>query len=290
MLEDNFDIKYLDSKIDSIYKYICDVKQAYLSNHLLFLFGDDFSFKNAEDVYRVSDYIIQLFERSQIYKDKITFKYSTPSEYFDTLRVLEQQKALQLPINENEDFFPYSDNQQDNWTGFYSSRPYFKGLVKDNANLLNQSSKLMFDLFSTYADKMNESSKVSRDNAYILHQKCLKSIESLRSSVAISQHHDAITGTARDIVFEDYIKKLNTSQEDIKSVISELLKLKDSEFKNIKICIESIADYNCKEDNLPDIDSPITFMIYNPGLNGIYPYRIYLKQSNIKNKQIFALH
>ena len=56
----------------------------------------------------------------------ITIKYSTPGEY---VRAIHRENK-EYP-NKFDDYFPYSDNKQSMWTGFFTSRVALKGFVKD---------------------------------------------------------------------------------------------------------------------------------------------------------------
>ncbi|XP_055388749.1 uncharacterized protein LOC129617622 [Condylostylus longicornis] len=85
----------------------------------------------------------------------------------------------ELPIKpSNDDFFPYSDRPGSYWTGFYSSRP----------NLKRRAMKLYFP--SNY-----------RFSGFV------------RVTTAVLQHHDAITGTSKKHVINDYSKRLSNSQD-----------------------------------------------------------------------------
>ena len=52
-----------------------------LHNHLLVMFGDDFTYKVAGCNFENMDRMIQYMNLH--YPEKYTFKYSTPSEYID---------------------------------------------------------------------------------------------------------------------------------------------------------------------------------------------------------------
>lgn len=68
----------------------------------------------------------------------ITFMYSTPSQYLDALRKDNVTWAVKY-----DDGFPYSDNLEDFWTGFFSSRPTKKKQTRDASSNLHSSQKLM---------------------------------------------------------------------------------------------------------------------------------------------------
>ncbi len=144
------DIFWTDSPKISItkseaYDFFEKVSKYYLTNHILFLYGDDFTFKDSYNNYKLADHLIDLFKNSKSYKDKIEVKYSSPDDYFEEVRKL----SPKFPIIKNKDFYPYNDEELDYWTGYFTSRPYFKGLVRDAGNLLVQSSRLLFNTFVT---------------------------------------------------------------------------------------------------------------------------------------------
>ena len=56
----------------------------------------------------------------------ITFMYSTPSKYIDAVKKDNVEWAVKY-----DDGFPYSDNVDDYWTGFFSSRATHKKMIRD---------------------------------------------------------------------------------------------------------------------------------------------------------------
>lgn len=66
-----------------------------------------------------------------------TVLYSTPSEYLDALIA----QNLTWPVK-YDDMFPYADQPQDYWTGYFTSRANAKRQVRDGQANLHASSKL----------------------------------------------------------------------------------------------------------------------------------------------------
>ena len=52
-------------------------------------------------------------------------RYSTPSDYIDAL----QKYNATFPTNQ-ADLFPYSDNPDSYWTGYFTSRPNDKKFIR----------------------------------------------------------------------------------------------------------------------------------------------------------------
>ena len=91
--------------------------------------GCDFAWSNARLNYDQMDKIIAFVNR---YNTKnITFMYSTPSQYLDALKKDDYTWATKY-----DDGFPYSDHNEQFWTGFFSSRPNKKKQTRDlSANM-----------------------------------------------------------------------------------------------------------------------------------------------------------
>ncbi|KAI4470603.1 alpha-mannosidase [Holotrichia oblita] len=88
----------------------------------------------------------------------------------------------------------------------------------------------------------------------------------LKEVMGIMQHHDAITGTEKQHVVQDYVRLLtaavNVAEEDIDSIILNILK-KTDDADDVKIKFSSCLMANvshCKESNL----DRFTVVVYNP--------------------------
>ena len=61
----------------------------------------------------------------------MTFEYSTPSRYYNALKA---ETSIEWPVLDH-DFFPYRREDARGWTGFFTSRPATKKIIKDYSNL-----------------------------------------------------------------------------------------------------------------------------------------------------------
>ena len=96
--------------------------------------GSDFTFSNAKLNFDQMDKIISYVNEYCKGKKNITLKYSTPSEYVQALR----DSKLKWPTKYDDDT-TFSDNKNDMWTGYYSSKAYLKKEIRDSSNFFHAS-------------------------------------------------------------------------------------------------------------------------------------------------------
>ena len=99
------------------------------------------------------------------------------------------------------DFFTYCDEGEDYWSGYFTTRPFMKGLTRSTQAIL-RTGEILATLARSYAGK-----SLSQDQW----GKWFDSIQTARRNVALFQHHDGVTGTARRAVVEDYANRLLVS-------------------------------------------------------------------------------
>ena len=92
------------------------------------------------------------------------------------------------------DFFPYTDKGQLTWTGYFSTRPNLKRMVREISS--------QYYAFSELAtlENIREGSLLSPEITQIHNE--------LRDILAIMSHHDAITGTSKQHVIYDYVMRM----------------------------------------------------------------------------------
>jgi len=92
--------------------------------------------------------------------------------------------------------FPYSDGNNEFWSGYYTSRPGTKKQVKDGSANFHASNKL-------YAQQVVNQDTTKRQVDDILRAKTW-----MMDALSVYQHHDAITGTDQQFVANDYLYRL----------------------------------------------------------------------------------
>jgi len=175
-------------------QHIDDKAKNYLTDHLFLVFGADFEYQNAFKNYESMDNMIEYMNKN--HGDKYFFRYSTPSEYIDALA----EEKVAWPTKE-DDLFPYAGEEHGYWTGFYTSRANSKEYVRRASHNLHASSQL-FALKALDQSTSNE-----------MMEAIMKANYNLLDQMGINQHHDAVTGTARQAVADDYAKRLYDGME-----------------------------------------------------------------------------
>jgi len=111
----NLDTFNADEKVQMLVEYITDMNENYKGNQMYMPFGCDFTFANAKMNFENMDRMITYFNAHNT--ANMTMFYSTPGQYVDSLKV----QNITWPTK-YDDMFPYSDNPQDYWTGYFASR------------------------------------------------------------------------------------------------------------------------------------------------------------------------
>ena len=210
----------LDDKMDKFIKVAMDQAASYRTNNVMFTMGSDFQWESAHIWYHNLDILMDNINRK--YPDKVKVFYSTPTHYVEAVHAANLTWEVKT-----DDFFPYADCPFCYWTGYFTSRPALKGYVRDLNSFL-QSCRHME--FFTRGDHHGWSS------------------DKLTKAMGLAQHHDAVTGTEKQHVANDYAMRLHIGQTECMRVVSDSMsKLTDKagsapllfefcEYLNISVC------------------------------------------------------
>ena len=140
--------------------------------------------------------------KRQYIGSKFNLIYSTPSCYLKALNDYkvadDSNRKLELK-EKKDDFFPYGSTYYEYWTGYYSSRPALKRMVRQGSNLL-QSCKQMASFF--IAKGFNYDGDISV----------------MKKAMGVVQHTDAVSGTVKQRVADDYVRKLHKGVEECQKI------------------------------------------------------------------------
>ncbi|BHF82972.1 Alpha-mannosidase 2 [Sparganum proliferum] len=194
-------------------------KKATLYNNggvVLVPLGDDFRYQSEfaweaqfNNYKKLMDYINSKPEM------RMHVQFGTLSTYFNLVEKLKPVANFPSLIG---DFFTYADRNHDYWSGFYTSRPAHKALSRVLEAEL-RSAEILFSLARHWQPSL--ASELKSQTLRSLY----RMISSARRSLALFQHHDAITGTARRHVMDDYRRQLSSALDASRTVAGASLSL-----------------------------------------------------------------
>ena len=170
----------------------------------------------------------------------ITAMYSTPSVYVKAKNAEKVAWSVKT-----DDFFPYSDGPSGYWTGYFTSRPALKRYVRQTGAFLQIARQ--FEVFS------------GGDGS---------STETLWEAQSVAQHHDGVSGTAKQAVTFDYAQRIAkgaaiadaTLQATLAKMVTttgDAPKFVSCPLANVSICDVSVAGGN------------LVVLVYNPSMSAL---------------------
>lgn len=179
----------------------------YPTKHILHHVGGDFEWSgNTPRHYEGLETLIQFINSHPNLGVKAYF--STPHNY--TVSVYEEIRKKNITLSEKQDdFFPYQDVPHGYWTGFFTSKPTIKGMVRTASKYLQAVRKMLFQFL------------VQKKITYSDFDKAAYEFE---RALAILQHHDAVTGTAKHLVDLNYTAILEKGYNATHDLLFPLLK------------------------------------------------------------------
>uniref|UniRef100_A0A8C7N8H6 Alpha-mannosidase n=1 Tax=Oncorhynchus kisutch TaxID=8019 RepID=A0A8C7N8H6_ONCKI len=174
----------------------------YKTNHIIMTMGSDFQYENANLWYKNLDKLIRYVNQMQSNGSEVNVLYSTPSCYLQELH----RVNLTWPLK-GDDFFPYADSAHDFWTGYFTSRPALKRYERISNSYL-QTCKQLEVL----------GGPISRKGPFGAGDS-----ETLKKAMAVAQHHDAVSGTEKQHVANDYARKLANGWAHCQVLVSNTL-------------------------------------------------------------------
>uniref|UniRef100_A0AAF5RU32 Alpha-mannosidase n=1 Tax=Wuchereria bancrofti TaxID=6293 RepID=A0AAF5RU32_WUCBA len=222
------------------------------SNILLSVWGDDFRYGELEEWYQQYDNLILLFDYINKNSKRTKIRFGTLTEYFDALERNNKIKNI-TPATLSGDFFPYQCSAGDYWTGYYTTRPFYKRQERELHSFIRAS-----DLLSASA-LIRLSTKVRQ----IIQQQ----LTIARRNLALFQHHDAITGTSKNHVMKDYSKRMFASikiaENMLRISLNALLRSNNFEIDNIPLVYNESSS-----KKMVTVGQPRTILIYNDQPHG----------------------
>lgn len=152
-------------------------------NHIMWTLGNDFNYQNSAQWFANVDRLIKLVNAD----GRFNAFYSTPNDYAAAKLAEAASGTVQYPTN-HADFFPYADHPHAFWTGYFTSRPALKRLIRKASSYITASRQIRAFAGPTAGVQAWNSS--------------------LANALGLAQHHDAVTGTSKQHVAFDYALRL----------------------------------------------------------------------------------
>ncbi|XP_076427914.1 lysosomal alpha-mannosidase-like isoform X3 [Peromyscus maniculatus bairdii] len=218
IMEDPQSPQYNADTLVSYFLQLASLQQQYYrTNHTVMTMGSDFHYEDANMWFKNMDKLIRLVNEQQAEGSKVHVLYSTPACY-----LWELNKANLTWSVKEDDFFPYADGPHMFWTGYFSSRPALKRYERLGYNFLQVCNQLE----ALAGPAANVGPYGTGDSA------------PLKEAMAVLQHHDAVTGTARQNVVNDYARQLAAGWRPCEVLVSNALARLSYYKQNFSFCRE----------------------------------------------------
>eukprot|EP00825_Cyclidium_porcatum_P038115 TRINITY_DN4351_c0_g1_i4.p1 TRINITY_DN4351_c0_g1~~TRINITY_DN4351_c0_g1_i4.p1 ORF type:complete len:797 (+),score=127.41 TRINITY_DN4351_c0_g1_i4:666-3056(+) len=264
----------LDSKAQQLTNYLRS-RSTYYYNSSIYMqtLGGDFYYQEANKWYRNMDKLIKYVNSHQDQFNMQIF-YSTPSQYLlhvHTQHYLNQRKFTR----KLDDFLPITEVPEHGYqAGYFTSRVALKGLVYDVGRYMQ--------LARTYLSllKLKNMSPLlaKNENGF------LTALAGIEQAMGVLMHHDAITGTEKQAVANDYVYNLYKQFTKYNNFLFAVLR--EQSYTNIKELLQfqwcrwnaSTVDCKCVYDNLIN-NKTVVVAVYNQGLSA--PTTLKVKVPNV---------
>ncbi|XP_062548691.1 lysosomal alpha-mannosidase-like isoform X3 [Armigeres subalbatus] len=179
----------VETKVQKFLYYVELQAKHYRTNNVILTMGGDFTYMDANVSFKNLDKLIRYTNAKQATGSNVNVFYSTPSCYLKALH----DADITWPTK-TDDFFPYASDPHAFWTGYFTSRPTVKRFERVGNHFLQVCKQL-----SALAP--------SKENHFTPH------LNVLREAMGVMQHHDAVTGTEKQHVANDYSRMLHEAIE-----------------------------------------------------------------------------
>ncbi|XP_062998818.1 alpha-mannosidase 2x isoform X1 [Elgaria multicarinata webbii] len=240
------------------------------SKVLLVPLGDDFRYDKPQEWDAQFLNYQRLFDFLNAHPElHVQAQFGTLSDYFDALYkqmgIAPGMRPPGFPVVSG-DFFSYADREDHYWTGYYTSRPFYKSMGRVlEAHL--RGAEILYSLALSHARHAGMDSKYPLSDYAML--------TDARRNLGLFQHHDAITGTAKEAVVVDYGVRLLHSLMNVKRIIlnaAHYLVLADKETYHYDLAVPFLGadETRLNQDSLPEktvikLDAAPRFVVvFNP--------------------------
>jgi len=161
--------------------------------------GTDFTYGAAPYWYDQLDRLIRHVNAAE--GTRLNVFYSTPSAYLDAKT---GNPHMRWPLKTG-DFFPYRWTPHQYWTGYFTSRPTLKAFVRRGGEFLRAAQSLAAVVSLRGSNAAGTETTTPPWDAF----------RPLAEATAVAQHHDAVSGTAKQHVTNDYAVRVQRGVDGV---------------------------------------------------------------------------
>ncbi|XP_049791934.1 lysosomal alpha-mannosidase-like [Schistocerca nitens] len=241
------------TRISDFVAYIEEQASHKKTDHILVTMGGDFHYQEAAAWFVNLDKLIKYVNDLQADGGRLNALYSTPSCYLKAVN----EANITWELKE-DDFFPYASDSHEYWTGYFTSRATSKYFERRGNNFLQVCKQLytLADVEDTFSEDL----------------------DNLRETMGVLQHHDAITGTAKQNVADDYNRMLYDGFQGCGNIVDRALK-KISSGGNSTLSFSSCLLSNISQCEISETSENFVVTVYNP-LSQVSSYYVRLPVQN----------
>ncbi|XP_058452835.1 lysosomal alpha-mannosidase-like [Malaya genurostris] len=236
-------------RVDAFLYFVGNMSTKYRSNNLLVTMGDDFNYMDANMNFKNMDKLIKYTNARQSQESKVNVFYSTPACYLKAVHEAE----LRWPAK-TDDFFPYASDPHAYWTGYFTSRPTSKRYER------------MGNHFLQVCKQLTALALPSADESY------QENLTHLREVIGVMQHHDAITGTEKQHVADDYARMIHTAIDACGKNTDAALTRLTSRTSATELRFESCNQLNVSLCEITETKKTFVVTLYNPLAHATHQY------------------
>ena len=198
----------LDEKIEEFFGNLISLSRGYPTNQILIPMGSDFTYTNFAFSYSLIDMIMIFWKCNNLtgrYKSDINLEVTSVKNYFEKVREAQVAQKADISVKKG-DFLPLIEGYKDSprhasWTGYFTTKPFTKKCIKSHGQLVRGIRSI--------------ASLIDARGINVSLNAILDSTKNSMWLIGMHSHHDAITGTAKSYVTEDYLKLID---EDVKRI------------------------------------------------------------------------